>query len=147
MFFSRTEAPRMHLSSIRSSRRSLEKQCLLSAKQGEEGGTYLSLAGHLNPRVEKLIKVLAELPRGGRQLPALAPRGVHNLPSRLVQVGRHLVELALRLLERLGAGGQLQGEGGIRKLRLCPGTPPSTRALPCRLPSTTPQTAGVGEEA
>lgn len=64
---------------------------------------YLRLASHLNASVQELIKVITELSGSSRQLSTLAPRGVDDFPSRLVQISSSLVQLALGFLERLCA--------------------------------------------
>lgn len=66
--------------------------------------TYLCLASHLNASIQELIEVITELSRSSRQLSTLAPRGVDDLPSRLVQISSSLVQLTLGFLERLCAG-------------------------------------------
>lgn len=64
---------------------------------------YLRLASHLNASIQELIKVITELSGSSRQLSTLAPRGMDDFPSRLVQISSSLVQLALGFLERLCA--------------------------------------------
>lgn len=65
--------------------------------------THLGLASHLNASIQELVKVITELSGSGCQLPTLAPCGMDDFPSRLVQISSSLVQLTLGFLERLCA--------------------------------------------
>lgn len=81
--------------------------------------TYLSMSSHLNTSVQKLVKVLAELPRGHGQLAAGASGGVDHVAGWLVQVCRCLVQITLGLLERLGGGRDLKWGAQTERQALC----------------------------
>lgn len=68
------------------------------------------MPSHLDAGIQKLIKVMAELPRGHSQLTASAPGGLHHISSRVVQLGRRVIQIRLRLLERFGARRKLEGQ-------------------------------------
>lgn len=72
--------------------------------------TYLRVSSHLDASVQELVKVLAELARGGGQLAAGSSRGVDDLASRVVEFSRGVVQVSLRLLECFMAGGELPGD-------------------------------------
>lgn len=65
--------------------------------------THLCLASHLNAGIQELVKVITEFSRSGCQLSTLAPCGMDDFPSRLVQISSSLVQLTLGLLEGLCA--------------------------------------------
>lgn len=69
---------------------------------------YLCVPGHLYACVQELIKVLTEFSGSLRQLSALATGGVDHLPSRVVELCGRVVQVTLSLLERLGAGRELE---------------------------------------
>lgn len=71
--------------------------------------TYLCLASHFNTSIQKFIKVITEFARGCSQLPTLAPCGMDNFSSWLVQVCCCLVQFTLSFLKWLRAWRELQG--------------------------------------
>lgn len=70
-------------------------------------GTYLGVSCHFDASIQELIKVLAELPRGGSQLAARPARGVDDLARGVVEFCCGVVEISLSLLECLTARGEL----------------------------------------
>ncbi|TNN57043.1 hypothetical protein EYF80_032764 [Liparis tanakae] len=86
----------------------LEEARRQALHRAEDHETYLGVSCHLNASIQELIKVLAELPRGGRQLVARSPGGVDDLACRVVEFSCCVVQITLGLLEGLTAGRELQ---------------------------------------
>lgn len=78
------------------------------------GSSYLGLSSHFHPGLQELIEVLTKLARSLGQVLRGPTRRLHQLIGRLVQASRSLVELALGLLEVLGAGRKLRAETGVK---------------------------------
>lgn len=77
--------------------------------------SHRGLAGHLHSCLQELIEVLSKFAGGLGQVLRGATGCLHQLIGRLVEPRGCLVQLALRLLEALGAGRELEEGRRVRR--------------------------------